>query len=130
PGEPPPPDAPLEEEEKPKGIFLGHAIASFRKKGITADEPVKDVYVLERGDEVVITTVKGARLAPAPGLFVVTDYFKSEMSEYDGNYVFVSKKKLQELRGMDNGVRGCEIKLKNYDEDAEEVVKHLEAIFA
>src|SRR6266849_6477103 len=76
PGEPPPPQPPPEEEKVPEGIILGHAIASFRKKGISADEPVKDIYVLERGDEVVITTVMGARLAPAPGLFVVTDYFK------------------------------------------------------
>ena len=51
------------------------------------------------------------------------------MSEYDGNYVFVSKKKLQELRAMDNRVSGIQIKLKNYDEDAKDVVKHLEAIF-
>src|SRR5262249_25707045 len=94
PDEPPPPEPPTPEEIKPEAVILGHAIASFRKKGITADEPVKDVYVLERGDEVIITTVKGnsRRLEPTIGLFVVTDYFKSEMSEYDGNYVFVSKK--------------------------------------
>src|SRR5438094_815490 len=104
-------------------------IRKLGSKGITADEPVKDVYVLERGDEVVITTVMGSKLRPAPGLFVVTDYFKSEMSEYDGNYVFVSKKKLQELRAMDNRVSGIQIKLKNYDEDAKDVVKHLETIF-
>jgi lipoprotein-releasing system permease protein len=129
PDEPPPPEPPAVEEIKPEGVILGHAIASFRKKGITADEPVKDVYVLERGDEVIITTVMGPKLMPARSLFVVTDYFKSEMSEYDGNYVFVSKKKLQELRAMDNRVSSIQIKLKNYQEDAQDVVKHLETIF-
>jgi len=128
PGEPPPPQAPPEEEKVPEGIILGHAIASFRKKGITADEAVKDIYVLERGDEVIVTTVKGPKLVPIPDRFVVTDYFKSEMSEYDGNYVFVSKKHLQELRAMDNRVSSIQIKLKNY-EDAKEVVRRLEAIF-
>jgi len=48
--------------------------------------------LLERGDEVIVTTVKGPKLVPIPDRFVITDYFKSEMSEYDGNYVFVSKK--------------------------------------
>jgi lipoprotein-releasing system permease protein len=128
PGQPPPPDAPPEEEKVPEGVIIGHAIGSFRKRGVTADEAVKDVYVLERGDEVVITTVKGHKLAPIPDLFVVTDYFKSEMSEYDGNYVFVSKKHLQKLRAMDNRVSSIQIKLKNY-EDAKEVVKRLETIF-
>jgi len=51
------------------------------------------------------------------------------MSEYDGNYVFVSKKKLQELRAMDNRVSSIQIKLKNYDEDAKDVVNGLQAIF-
>src|SRR5262249_45749245 len=74
------------------------------------------------------TTVKGPKLVPIPDRFVVTDYFKSEMSEYDGNYVFVSKKHLQELRAMDNRVSSIQIKLKNY-EDAKEVVRRLEAIF-
>jgi lipoprotein-releasing system permease protein len=128
PGEPPPPEPPPEEEKVPEGIILGQAIASYRPKGISADEPVKDVYVLKRGDEVIITTVKGRKLAPIPDLFVVTDYFKSEMSEYDGNYVFVSKKHLQKLRAMDNRVSSIQIKLKSY-EDAKEVVQRLEAIF-
>jgi len=128
PGEPPPPDAPPEEVIIPQGIIIGHAIANMRKKGTTADAPVKDITLLERGDEVIVTTIKGSKLAPASGRFVVTDYFKSEMSEYDGNYVFCSKKYLQQLRGMDNRVSSIQIKLKSYD-DAKEVKERLEKLF-
>jgi lipoprotein-releasing system permease protein len=128
--EPPPPDPPEELEELPGGVILGNAIASFRRKGATAESEVKDLYLLERGDEVIITTVngRGDRLRPIPARFVVTAYFKSEMSEYDGNYVFVSKKKLQELRGMENRVSSILIKLKN-NVDSREVKKPLEKLF-
>jgi lipoprotein-releasing system permease protein len=130
PNEPPPPDAPEELEELPGGIILGNAIASFRRKGATADSEVKDLYLLERGDEVIVTTVngRGDRLRPIPARFVVTAFFKSEMSEYDGNYVFVSKKKLQELRGMENRVSSILIKLKN-NLDSREVKERLEKLF-
>src|SRR5216684_5244633 len=130
PNEPPPPDAPEELEELPGGIILGNAIASFRRKGATADSEVKDLYLLERGDEVIITTVngRGDRLRPIPARFVVTAFFKSEMSEYDGNYVFVSKKKLQELRGMENRVSSILIKLKN-NLDSRDVKERLEKLF-
>jgi lipoprotein-releasing system permease protein len=130
PNETPPPDAPEELEELPGGIILGNAIASFRRKGATAESEVKDLYLLERGDEVIITTVngRGDRLRPIPARFVVTAFFKSEMSEYDGNYVFVSKKKLQELRGMENRVSSILIKLKN-NLDSREVKERLEKLF-
>jgi lipoprotein-releasing system permease protein len=127
-GDPPPPDAPVEEEKIPQGIIVGNAIASIRKKGATAESAAKDVYLLERGDEVILTTIKGAKLSPISDRFVVSDYFKSEMSEYDGNYVFVSKKHLQELRSMDNRVSSIQIKLKNYL-DAKEVKDRLQKLF-
>jgi lipoprotein-releasing system permease protein len=134
PNEPPPPEPPPEQEKDPDGIILGNAIASFRKKGTTAEEQVKDTYLLHRGDEVIVTTVKsavsanGTKLAPTYDRFVVTDYFKSEMSEYDGNYVFVSKKKLQEMRCMENRVSSILIKLKN-NADARDVKEHLQETF-
>src|SRR6266478_4538323 len=128
PGQPPPPDAPPEEEFTPQGIILGHAIGNMRMKGATADATVKDIILLHPGDEVIVTTIKGSKLSPASGRFVLTDYFKSEMSEYDGNYVFCSKKYLQELRAMDNRVSSIQIKLKNYV-DAKEVKERLHELF-
>jgi lipoprotein-releasing system permease protein len=126
--EPPPPDAPPDEEKIPQGIIVGNAIASMRKKGATADEPAKDVFLLRRGEEVILTTIKGSKLSPISDRFVVSDYFKSEMSEYDGNYVFVSKKHLQELRSMDDRVSSIQIKLKDYL-DAKEVKDRLQKLF-
>ncbi len=127
PGEPPPPDPPPSEEKVPEGIILGHAIASFRKHA-TADTPVKDVYFLLAGDEVIITTISGQKLIPVHDRFVVCDFFKSEMSEYDANYVFVPLEHLQRLRAMEDRVTSIQIKLKDY-RDAREVVKALEGIF-
>ena len=42
------------------------------------------------------------------------DYFKSEMSEYDTNYVFVPLDILQHLRTMGDRVTSIQIKLKDY----------------
>ena len=52
---------------------------------------------------------------------MVVDYFKSEMSEYDANYVFVPLDYLQHLRTMEDRVTTIQIKLKDYDDDAERV---------
>jgi lipoprotein-releasing system permease protein len=130
PDDPPPPEPPPEDEDQHDGIILGNGIASMRKKGATAESEVKDVYLIHRGDEVIITTIngKGQKLRPIQARFVVADFFKSEMSEYDGNYVFVSKKKLQELRGLENHVSSIQIKLKN-NLDAREVKSRLEKLF-
>src|SRR5262249_42308550 len=115
---------------QPPGIILGHALASYRKKGANADGSAKDVYMLEPGDSVVAITYKGARnLKPGPPQkYIVCDYFKSGMSEYDANLVFVSLDQLQEIRGMKNRVNSIQIKLKNYD-DAPEVLRVLQEMF-
>ena len=75
-----------------------------------------------------MTTVSGQRLTPVYDSFVVVDYFKSEMSEYDANCVFVPLEHLQALRNMDNRATNIHIKLKNYDE-AKHVTDALAKIF-
>src|SRR5262249_15254284 len=52
------------------------------------------------------------RLEPIADRFVVADYFRSEMSEYDSNYVFVPLEHLQHLRTMEHRVTTIQIKLK------------------
>src|SRR5262249_32641875 len=95
--QPPVPPAPAE-LRIPKGIIIGNAIASFRKKNTSAQEKNKDVYLLRAGDEVRIITYKGGQeLTPANRSYLVCDFFKSEMSEYDSNYVFVPLDDLQEM---------------------------------
>src|SRR5262249_22981085 len=58
----------------------------------------------------------------------IVDYFKSEMSEYDNNYVFVPLDYLQHLRSMQDRVTSIQIKLKDFN-DAKEVVRRLRGLF-
>ena len=61
--------------------------------------------------------------------FVVVDYFKSEMSEYDSNYVFVPLDYLQHLRTMEDRVTSIQIKLKDYDDAKRSGQEALKALF-
>ena len=123
PGEPPPPDpTPASEPEDP-GIILGYAIASFRDP-----RSKSDVLVLRPGDVVRVVTVGAGELAPVQSAFVVTDYFKSEMSEYDSNYVFVPLEYLQRLRAMEGRVTTLQIRLTDFAH-APFVVEQLRQLF-
>jgi lipoprotein-releasing system permease protein len=123
---PPPVPPPPAEVHLPPGIMVGNAIASFRRK---QGEVVEDHYLLHPGDEVRIVTYKGGQeLSAASSGYLVCDYFKSEMSEYDSNYVFVPLDDLQRLRGLEGRATSLLIKLKDYA-DAPKVVKALQQIF-
>src|SRR5262249_50122472 len=127
--DPPPPDPPPSQVKIPEGVIVGNAIASYRGE---PDEPggkPKDVYILQPGDDVILTTVSGQKLMPVYDRFVVCDYFKSQMSEYDANYVFVPLQYLQRLRTMEDRVTSIQIRLKDYHRDAAAVVKTLERLF-
>lgn len=125
----PPPPAPVPSQAKePTGIVIGHLLAHVRVK----DDKTKETYeacLLPPGQDVVVTTVSGGKLAPVYDNFIVVDYFKSEMSEYDSNYVFVPLKYLQQLRTMEDRVTAIQIRLKNYDKDAKAVVERLKEVF-
>src|SRR5262249_12963457 len=121
-------DPPPSEPKVPRGIIVGNAIASFREQNPKPGEPPKDLYMLHPGDEVFITTVSGEKLVPVYDKFVVCDYFKSEMSEYDGNFVFVPLDYLQQIRTIEDRVTSIQIKLNDYG-DAEEVVGALRSMF-
>src|SRR5262245_4302268 len=127
PGEPPPPAPPERSIKMPHGAIVGNLIASFRIK--QPDGQTREHYLLRPGDRVIITTVSGARLAPVYDNFVVVDYFKSEMSEYDSNYVFVPLDYLQHLRTMEDRVTSILIKVKDPSESPK-VVDALKAMFA
>src|SRR5205823_6143633 len=120
--EPPPPVPPPSRPKEPHGAIVGHLIAHYR------GNDGKDHRVLHPGDEVILTTVGGGRLAPVYDSFVVVDYFKSEMSEYDSNHVFVPLAYLQHLRTMQGRVTSIQIKLKDYG-DAKAVVDALKRVF-
>ncbi len=136
PGEPPPPSQPVplqatqaQQVALPKGAFVGFLLASYRFRDSKTDEIVER-YVLDRGSDITLTTVGGDRLEPVYKGFVVADYFKSDMSEYDSNYVYVPLDTLQEMRHMPNRVTSIQIKLKDYDKSGPEVKKALERLFA
>ncbi len=126
PGEPPPPIPPPSQIKMPHGAIVGNLIASFRMKH--PDGQTREVYMLHPGDQIIITTVSGQRLAPVYDSFVVVDYFKSDMSEYDSNYVFVPLDYLQHLRTMQDRVTSIQIRLKDPD-DAKVVVEALRTMF-
>jgi len=130
PGEKPPPDPPPSVPFVPRGIILGNALASYRNPNATPVTPKeeRDVYVLKPGDDIWIMTVSGQKLSPVVARFAVCDYFKSEMSEYDANYVFAPIDYVQQLRTMENRGTSIQIKLNDY-RDAPEVKAKLKAMF-
>lgn len=128
PGEKPPPDPPPVRPVEAHGIIIGYALAHVRRKGTHADSDEKDIPLMRQGDEVVITTVSGAKMAAVTARFTVVDFIKTEMSEYDGNYVFVPLDYLQHLRTMQDRATALQIRLKDF-RDAPFVVEHLRQIF-
>ncbi|MCY2937208.1 MAG: FtsX-like permease family protein [Planctomycetota bacterium] len=129
PDEPPPPDPPDRQPHVAVGAIPGYAIAHFRdREARSEDGTLRDRRTLQPGDEIIITTVSGAKLAPVFDRFVIADYFKSEMSEYDSQYVFVPLDHLQKLRTMEGKVTSIQIRLKDYDQ-APKVVARLKELF-
>ncbi len=114
---------------KPKlhGVILGYTIAHFRYRDESGQ--VVEEAALKPGDDVIITTAGGQELKPVWGSFLVTDYLKTEMSEYDQSFVYVPLEQLQRIRGMVGRATAFQIKLKNYDKDHAAVARDLRAVF-
>ncbi len=112
PGGKPAPEPPAAPDFEPEGVIVGHAIAWWRLPKEDEDGN-KEFCALPPGEEVVLTTISGARMSPVVARFAVADTFKSEMSEYDSNYVFVSLEYLQKLRAMEGRVTSIQVKLKD-----------------
>jgi lipoprotein-releasing system permease protein len=81
--------------EQSTGVILGIALACVREKDGA------DRFLLLPGDDIKVTFPNaGVPPKAISGTFTVVDFYESKMSEYDGNFVFVPIRKLQELRGM------------------------------
>ena len=111
--EPAPPEWAHDADHVPERIILGYALAHFRDPKATPQNPKPDIRTLEPGDEVIVTTVSGIKLVPVNARFVVSDYIKTEMSEYDSNYAFVPLEYLQRLRTMEGRATSIQIRLKD-----------------
>ncbi|QDU60567.1 Lipoprotein-releasing system transmembrane protein LolE [Planctomycetes bacterium Pan216] len=104
------------------GSIIGYQIATFRGSNMFEDQ-----FLIRPGQEVVITTVTaGRKPEPVSDRLVVVDHFRSDMSEYDSNYVFMPLKELQERRRMGDAVTAIQIKLKD-EADSPAVVGALRA---
>ena len=127
----PPPDPAVIMENLPEpklhGVIPGYTIAHFRYRNDEGE--VKEEVALHPGDSVTITTVGGADLKPVWGTFLVADYLKTEMSEYDQSFVYVPLEQLQKIRGMDDRCTAIQIKLKDYEKDKEFVTQELRKLF-
>lgn len=88
------------------GYSLGHYPYTDPVTGETTDRPI-----LFEGDDILIATVGASGTKPVSATFIVTDYYKSEMSEYDSTFIYVNLEDMQRIRGMDNHVTAMQIKL-------------------
>ncbi len=119
PGQLPPLPPPVIEPGPPPripGIILGFSIAHGRYTDPKTGEQVTRPLLLP-GDDVFLATVGAGAMKPVSATFVVCDYFKSEMSEYDSSFVYVPLDELQRLRGMDDKVNAIHVKLKDGSTD-------------
>lgn len=107
------------------GAIIGHQIATFRGPGMDYDE-----RLISPGNEVIITTVANINGQPKPVdyKFVVADFYKSEMSEYDDKYMFVPLEALQAACNMRGRANSIQIKLHDFA-DAPDVVRQLMGVF-
>lgn len=143
PDEPPPPEPPQPPDDAIRiyGAVVGYGIATVRNPHAKASDPddVKDKKVIRPGDEITIAMMSqthlvghdGSRGYPRPVVvnFVVTDLFKSGMSEFDSNLIFIDLRDMQRLRTMYGRATSIQIKLKNYDRDKDEVLATLRRHF-
>jgi lipoprotein-releasing system permease protein len=109
------------------GAIPGHMIAHYRYSDATG-QPVEKA-ALEPGDDVTITTVGGSDLKPVWGTFLVADYVRTDMSEYDQSFVYVELGQLQKIRGMGDRCTAIQIRLKDYARDKAAVTAELRKLF-
>jgi lipoprotein-releasing system permease protein len=109
------------------GVIPGFTLAHFRYRNEHGE--VVEEAALKPGDDVTVTTVGGADLRPVWGAFLVTDYLKTEMSEYDQSFVYVPLEQLQKIRGMPDRCTALQIKLRDYDRDKALVTAELRKLY-
>lgn len=81
------------------GAILGAAIASYRPPGAKRDQ-----FLVTRGAKVVLTFPTGGKEPqPAHDDFTVVGFFRSGMSEYDSQHVYIPIERLQYLRKLGDG---------------------------
>ncbi|HEX3151576.1 MAG TPA: FtsX-like permease family protein [Gemmataceae bacterium] len=129
PGEAPLPAMPPADPIKPVGAIVGFGITHYR--GVDpVTKQVTDRDILPPGSTFKLLMFGAAKeqLEPVHSNFAVADSIRTEMTEYDGHFVYVPLDYLQRLRAMGNRVTHIQIKLKDYSK-ANQVVDELQQIF-
>jgi lipoprotein-releasing system permease protein len=127
--EAPPIAEPPADPRTPNPAIPGYSITHYRTTDPKTGLPV-DKAILQPGDSFKLITVGSGKetLQPVDSEFTVADSIKTEMTELDSRFVYVSLKYMQRWRAMGNHVTHIQIKLKNY-ENAPEVVAELRKLF-
>lgn len=125
----PPIDPPKADPVNPVGAVVGYGITHYRTKDPNTGLPINR-EILPPGSSIkLVMAGSGDReLRPVHSDFAVCDSIRTEMTEYDGHFVYVPLDYLQSLRGMGKRVTHIQIKLKDYSK-APEVMAELRRLF-
>jgi lipoprotein-releasing system permease protein len=125
------PAPPPAEANSPIGAIPGFGITNYRTVDPITHE-IKDRPLLVPGDSFKLVTIgvmgEKQNLRPVDANFTVCDSIRTEMTEYDGRFIYVPLDYLQRIRGMKDEVTHIQIRLKDYSK-APEVVAELRKIF-
>ena len=129
PDDPPPMPAPPAVPRSPVGAIAGFGITHWRSVDPVTKLPV-DKPLLLPGDSFKIVTVGAGKEnhEPVYSNFTLVDSIRTEMTDYDGRFVYVPLDYLQRLRSMDGRVTHVQIRLKDYA-NAPFVVAELKKLF-
>jgi lipoprotein-releasing system permease protein len=129
----------VQKEPQEARVYIGEGIIGYNVRDQETGE-LHRVMMVRPGDDVTLTTIM-IGVPPKPTSFEATicDVFRSGMSEYDGQLVFMNLEQLQQNRGMllrdpvtgeivKDKITSIQIKLKDYA-NAELVVEKLKAAF-
>ncbi len=108
----PPPNIEPSLPPRLSGAIIGYSIAHYRSKGTSGTEG-EDIPILLPGDEIFVTTVGASGTRPVSAKFIISDYFRSGMSEYDSSFLYVPIEDLQRMRGMGSRVNAMQMRLKD-----------------
>ncbi|MDO4627782.1 MAG: FtsX-like permease family protein [Planctomycetia bacterium] len=110
-------------KETHPGIIVGISMAMFR------NSEGEDKFYLLPGRDVMLTFPDcNIRPTGVTGHFTCVDLYESKMSEYDSQFVFVSMKTLQDLRGMPNKANQIQIQLRE-GADLDAACEELQKVF-
>jgi lipoprotein-releasing system permease protein len=129
PGEAPPIIDPPADPVNPVGAIVGYGITHYRTMDPATGLPV-DKELLPPGTTIklVLAGAGDRELKAVQSDFAVCDSIRTEMTEYDGHFVYVPLDYLQSLRGMGGRGTQIQIKLKRYEE-APQVMAELRKLF-